>query len=180
MLIRNYQSTDQTAWLRCRALAFLDTCYYDDVWPRRPEGPPIQLVAIKNGVLAGLLDVEIDGDLATIDTVAVHPDHRGLGVATALLEAAIGLVPAGVTTLDAWTREDAPALAWYRRRGFAESDHYLHVYKGYDEPNDGWASPAPLWRPVMAFCHAPLDAEAAVRARFARVYVCRRFSRPVR
>lgn len=35
----------------------------------------------------------------------------------------------------------------------------------------------PLRHPVMAFCHADLADEAEIRARFARVYVCRRVSR---
>src|SRR5699024_10905432 len=34
-----------------------------------------------------------------------------------------------VTVIDAWTREDVPALAWYRARGFAEAEHYLHGYQ---------------------------------------------------
>lgn len=31
MLIRDYQNTDEQAWLRCRVLAFLNTAYYDTV-----------------------------------------------------------------------------------------------------------------------------------------------------
>lgn len=85
-----------------------------------------------------------------------------------------------VTVIDAWTREDVPALAWYRARGFAESEHYLHVYKTWGgDPDAGWASPAPLSAPVAAFCHARLEDEADLRERFSRVYVCRRFSRSV-
>ena len=85
-----------------------------------------------------------------------------------------------VTVIDAWTREDVPALAWYRARGFAESEHYLHVYKTWGgDPDAGWASPAPLTAPVAAFCHARLEDEADLRERFSRVYVCRRFSRSV-
>lgn len=127
--------------------------------------------------LTGLIDLEIDQELATIDTIAVHPDHQGQGIGTALLDAAIALLPSTIELLDAWTREDESTLAWYRSRGFAESDHYLHVYKGWDETDDGWVSPPPLTRPVMAFCHAAIEHEAELRARFARVYVCRRFSR---
>ncbi|MCZ4328160.1 GNAT family N-acetyltransferase, partial [Brachybacterium paraconglomeratum] len=81
-----------------------------------------------------------------------------------------------ITTLDAWTREDEPALAWYRARGFVESEHYLHVYKGWEDSSEGWMSPAQLSAPITAFCHAALEDEADIRARFSRVYVCRRFS----
>jgi GNAT superfamily N-acetyltransferase len=176
--IRNYQSADAQEWLRCRTLAFLTTCYYDDVWTARPTTPAIQLVSIVDENLVGLLDVEIDQELATIDTVAVHPDYQNQGIGTALLRAAVVHLPRTVQVLDAWTREDPATLSWYRSRGFAESEHYLHVYKGWQESDDGWTSPSPLARPVMAFCHAKLEHEAELRERFARVYVCRRFSRP--
>lgn len=177
--IREYQPTDEESWLRCRTLSFLGTCYYDDVWTSRPTSPAVQLVATRDATVVGVLDIEIEDELATIDTVAVHPDHQGIGIATALLAQARAELPRSVTTLDAWTREDEPALAWYRSQGFAESDHYLHVYKSWDEPGDGWASPAPLSSPITAFCHAALEDEADLRPRFSRVYVCRRFSRRV-
>lgn len=177
--IRNYHSADERSWLRCRTLSFLDTCYYDDVWTTRPASPAIQLVAVQDDRVVGLLDVEVEGDLATIDTVAVHPDHQGHGTASSLLAQVRERLPDTVTTLDAWTREDDCAIAWYRARGFVESDHYLHVYKGWDEADDGWISPDPLSAPVTAFCHARPEHEADIRARYARVYVCRRFSQPV-
>jgi ribosomal protein S18 acetylase RimI-like enzyme len=184
--IRPYAPQDESSWLRCRVLAFLDTCYYDDVWTTRPAAPAIQLVASMPGDsgnghedIAGILDIELDGELATIDTIAVHPDHRREGIADALLGEGLRRLPSRISTLDAWTREDAPAHAWYRADGFGESDHYLHVYKGRDDPADGWEAPQPLWRPVMAFCHADLADEDEIRSRFARVYVCRRFSRAV-
>lgn len=139
----------------------------------------IQLVAISAGRLVGLIDIEIDQELASIDTIAVHPDHQARGLGTELLQAAVGRLPGTVRVLDAWTREDMATLAWYRGRGFAESEHYLHVYKGWQDPDDGWVSPEPLTKPVMAFCHASLDHEAELRARYSRVYVCRRFSRAI-
>lgn len=176
--IRTYHPDDERSWLRCRTLSFLETCYYDDVWITKPREPVIELVAVDGDQVIGILDVEIDGDLATIDTIAIHPDHQRRGIGTALLESALPALPAAVTTLDAWTREDTQALAWYRTRGFTESEHYLHVYKGYFEPTEGWDAPEPLHPPVMAFAHARLEDEDELRERFARVYVCRRFSRP--
>ncbi|MGP9536421.1 GNAT family N-acetyltransferase [Brachybacterium sp. AOP43-C2-M15] len=177
--IRRTRAGDEESWLRCRALSFLGTCYYDDVWTGRPVSPAVQLVAVDAELVVGILDVEIEGDLATIDTVAVHPDHGNRGIASALLSRALSELGEEVTTLDAWTREDEPALRWYRRHGFTESDHYLHVYKSWRDPADGWASPAPLTAPVTAFCHADRRDEAELRARYERVYVCRRVSRPV-
>lgn len=184
--IRPYGPEDEKSWLRCRVLAFLDTDYYDDVRRSRPAGSTLQLVAVGPGPdvadhdeVIGILDIEIDGSLATIDTIAVHPDHRREGIADALLAEGLRRLPPGIAVLDAWTREDGPAHAWYRANGFVESDHYLHVYKAWDEPPEGWTAPEPLRRPVMAFCHADLADEAEIRDRFERVHVCRRFSRPV-
>ena len=177
--IRRYRPPDERSWLRCRVLSFLDTAYFDDVWTTRPNSPAIQLVAVTEGEVVGLLDVEIEGDLATIDTVAIHPDHQGRGIGTHLLEMARTQLPASVTTLDAWTRDDPATLAWYHRRGFEESEHYLHVYKGDAEPSEGWVTPAPLSSPITAFCHSSLEHESELRSRFARVHVCRRFSQPV-
>lgn len=178
--VRAYESADEQSWLRCRVLSFLDTQYYDDVKPRRTElaAGSIALVAVVDGAVAGILDIEIDADAATIDTVAVHPDHRGAGIATALLDAALPrMTERGVRTLDAWTREDAAANRWYRRSGFEERFRYLHVYLGPDEDAEGFATPEGLSSPVAAFSHARLEDEETLRERFARVYACRRYVR---
>ncbi|MFI6816724.1 GNAT family N-acetyltransferase [Nonomuraea sp. NPDC050328] len=148
----------------------------------KPEISGFELVAVDpTGHVAALLDVELDHDQATIDTIAVHPDHQRRGLATRLLtEARTRLAAHGITTLDAWTRDDPPALTWYRSRGFTEDSHYLHVYANYytdpAEPIRAIATPRPPLRPITAFLHAPLTEEPALREQFARVHVCRRFS----
>lgn len=112
--IREYRPEDELSWLQCRALSFLDTCYYDDVWPtRRHEDDAVELVAVDpSGEVAAILDLSFAADngvlRATIDTVAVRPEHRRPGLADALLQR--GLVAVrhrGAVSLDAWTREDA-------------------------------------------------------------------------
>lgn len=177
--VRPYAHADEPDWLRCRALSFLGTQYYDDVKPHRTrfEQPAICLVAASDDeTIIGLLDVEIDGDTATIDTVAVHPDHIRHGIATALLAAAVPQVRAsGATTVDAWTREDSAANGWYQRSGFVENFRYLHVYKDGEEPSHGFTTPDGLSAPVAAFMHADISYEADMRARFSRVYVCRQY-----
>jgi ribosomal protein S18 acetylase RimI-like enzyme len=57
----------------------------------------------------------------------VHPTVQRTSLASALLDAALAQLPPTVTTLDAWTREDAPANAWYVAAGFRETYRYLHV-----------------------------------------------------
>lgn len=192
--IRPFQPADSESWLRCRVLSFLHTQYYDDVKQVRTvlAEPAIALVAtavldqvdqrndLDTGSVLGLLDIEIHGDAATIDTIATHPDEQGRGLATALLQRALALLAEReVATLEAWTREDESANAWYRRNGFAETFRYLHVHLGDDDDATGFETPQGCSRPVTAFVHAPIEREAELRDRFNRVYICRRYVRNV-
>ncbi len=181
--VRAYRPSDERGWLRCRVLSFLDTQYYDDVKPDRTvlTDPSIALVAVRlTGEVIGILDVEIDGKAATIDTVATHPDHQSVGVGSALLrEALLRLEAAQVETLDAWTREDVAANRWYRSHGFAEQYRYLHVYLNDGDDEAGFVTPGGLSTPVSAFLHGGIEDEARMRARFRRVYVCRQYVRSV-
>lgn len=183
-VIREYTPADETAWLRCRVLSFLSTAYFDDVLRAKPvvAAPGFQLVAAEEpGAVVGILDVGVEGALATVDTVAVHPDHQRRGIGRSLLaEARTRAGALGVRTLDAWTRDDPDTLRWYRAMGFAESEHYLHVYANYytdaAEPDRAVPQRRPGLRPMLAFLHAGLRDEALLREQFARVHVCRRFA----
>jgi len=123
--VRDYRPSDEQAWLRCRVLSFLGTAYFDDVCTSKPViGRGAALVAVAadapagGPAIVGVLDLCVDGSLATIDTIAVHPDFRGAGLGTALFEQArIRAAALGATMIDAWTRDDEPTLAWYRARG---------------------------------------------------------------
>ncbi|MCE7081763.1 GNAT family N-acetyltransferase [Streptomyces sp. ST2-7A] len=192
---RGYEPADEPSWLRCRVLAFPTTAYHDDVLQARPvtPAPGFGLVAVAPAArtgreereereeVVGILDVSVAGALATIDTVAVHPDHRRRGIGRRLLaEARARLRTAGIPVLDARARDDPDTLAWYRAQGFVESDHYLHVYADHrvdpGEPDRAVGTPAPGLRPVTVFAHADLEREAELRRGFRRVHVCRRFS----
>lgn len=73
-------------------------------------------------------------------------------------------------------------MGWYRARGMSEDSHYLHVYADSytDAGEPGEAVEArPGLTPVRVFLHAALEREAEMRARFRRVHVCRRFTRPL-
>jgi len=189
---------DSEGWLRCRVLAFLDTQYFDDVRtahsvPSEEVADPadsIQWVAEdRAGTIVGILDVELgavgsdDQGLATIDTVAVHPDHQGRGIGAALLERVVSVLPPRIRTIDAWTREDPGANAWYRSRGFDARDVYLHVYLDQyvdsEAALEGISVPEGLSLPVKGFFHAPLEREPELRARFTRVHRCTRYVRPL-
>jgi ribosomal protein S18 acetylase RimI-like enzyme len=183
-VVRPYAAADQPSWLRCRALAFLTTCYYDDVVRTKPTyDSAVELVAVdRDQRVIGVLDVAVVGPLATIETVAVHPDHQAEGIATALLEQALTSIPSSVATLDAWTREDLAANEWYLARGFHETFRYLHVYAtDADElAAAGVASAQLRLATVTAFFHGDIRDEESLRARFARVYRCHRYERSLR
>jgi ribosomal protein S18 acetylase RimI-like enzyme len=182
--VREYRPADEPGWLRCRVLSFLDTCYFDDVATAKPveddADRTIELVAVRGDAIAGLMDVAVRGELATIECVAVHPDHQRAGVASALLATALERLAAmpTATVLDAWTREDPSALAWYAAHRFVETETYLHVYSGYKRAAAMVSAALPL-RPVSVFAHAAREHEARMRAEFERVYVCRRMQRPL-
>ncbi len=175
--IREYQPSDETGWLECRVLSFLDTDYYDDVRTDRSsiQAPCLSLVAESEGKVVGLIDIEMDGTTATIDSLAVHPVARQEGLASVLLDEALDRLPPEMRELDAWTREDAAANSWYKENGFVEAYRYLHVYKSHEDPDEGFQSPVGLSRPVGAFMHADIKHEHVMRRKFKRVYVCRQY-----
>jgi ribosomal protein S18 acetylase RimI-like enzyme len=174
--IRDYEPADEPSWLRCRVLGFLGTCFYDDVWQVKRRAD-LELVAVDGGEVVGVLDVSVSGAEATIENVVVHPDRQRRGIASALLEEALRrLERCGVRTLDAWTREDEPALRWYARHGFGEASRYLHVHASADEVDTVVVVKYGLVA-AGAFLHARIEREREMRQRFERVHVCRRMVR---
>ncbi|MCC8246835.1 GNAT family N-acetyltransferase [Saccharothrix luteola] len=178
--VRDYVVDDEPSWLRCRVLSFLGAALHEKVLVAKPEVSGAELVAVDGDVVVGILDLAVDGELATIEAVAVHPDHQHRGIGGALLSRARARALAlGATTLDAWTRDDAPTLRWYRGMGFGESDHHPHVFADHhtsaDEPARAVVA-RPGLRAVKAVLHADLGEEARSRREFARVRVCRRFA----
>lgn len=174
--VRDYETADETSWLRCRVIAFLATSSYDDVWPAKRRAD-LELVAVDGDAVVGLLDVSVPGPNAVVETVAVHPDHQRRGVATALLgEAVRRLERCGVRTLDAWAREDVPAVGWLARNGFTEVSRSLHVYASPDEVGTVLSAKYGL-TPVGALLHARIERETELRQRFERVHRCRRMVR---
>lgn len=178
--VRRYTAANEESWIRCRALAFLRTSYFDDVVTSKPtyDVPSVELVAVIGDQVVGIIDIAIRGTLATIETIATHPDHARQGIARALLTDTLSNLPRGVETLDAWTRDDAAANGWYRASGFRETFRYLHVYAKTDaEVESAIVAPRAGLTPVAAFFHARIDEEERLRREYQRVYVCRRYER---
>lgn len=178
--VRDYVADDEPSWLRCRVPALRGTAYYDHVLAAKPGVSGAELVAVDGGVVVGILDLAVDGEPATMETIAVHPDHRHRGIGGALLSRARSRARAlGAVTLDAWTRDDPPTLRWYRAMGFGDSDHYLHVIADHHEPARAVVA-RPGLRVAKALLHADLADEARLRREFERVHVARRFALALR
>lgn len=169
--------------MRCRVLGFLDTAYFDDVWPAKPPATGPDLVAAtEDGKVVGILTATVRPGAATIDTVVVHPDFRRRGIGRTLLDELLTrLRTDGVAEVDAWTRDDPDTLAWYRGMGFTEDSHYLHVYADRyadpAEPDNAGLTARPGLKPMAGFLHGRMPDEQWARDHFQRVHVCRRFAR---
>ncbi len=174
---RRYESRDESRWTRCRTIAFLHTAYFDDVLRTKPvyHEDSLEFVTVDGADVVGLIDVTFDGTRATIETIAVHPDHQGTGLGTALLHEVLLHLPASVVSVDAWTRDDAAANTWYQSRGFVESYRYLHVYANETEIKYAGITTRDGLTAVAGFFHADIEAESSMRNLFSRVHVCRQY-----
>ena len=178
--VREFEPGDETGWVRCRVLSFLDSAFFDAVEreKERYERPSIELVAESDGDVVGLLDLEYGFEPGTVLAdrpgaggmiwhLAVHPDHQRQGVAGALLqETERRARDAGLARLEAWTRDDARVQRWYESHGFALIDGYLHVYLERDDLRqfDGEL------RLVKAFAHYTGDEPEKIKQRYSRVH----------
>ncbi|MEM9161877.1 MAG: N-acetyltransferase [Cyanobacteria bacterium P01_F01_bin.4] len=197
--IRPYTSADETQWVHCRVLAFLDSTYFDDVHRTkdRYNNPSIELVAIaRDGTLTGFIDIECEerpGSICSaqpwlggmIWNIGVHPDHRLRGIARALLDRAVAILlrrgfanakQRSLVRLEAWTRDDPHVVAWYLDQGFHRIERYLHVYLTKTETQANLTSLNPNLTPVHVFAHCTQpDAFTEVCRQFQRVHDCQLF-----
>lgn len=166
MIIRDYNHRDETGWVRCRALAFLQTAYFDNVLTKKEhyQNPSIELVAEHDGQIVGLIDVEYaekqtvcsrgEGLGGMIWHIAVHPDFYRQGIGQQLLVAAENRAKKlGLNRLEAWTRNDLWVQKWYKRMQFNIVDSYYHVYFEEDELHPNYKSSIPDLYLVNTFAH---------------------------
>ncbi|WP_227395965.1 GNAT family N-acetyltransferase [Jeotgalibacillus aurantiacus] len=142
MIIRRYTKDDEKGWLRCRVLSFLNTAYYDNVLKEKEvyDHPSIELVAIRDNQVVGLIDVEYEKEAKSVCTsrdrpggmiwhIAVHPDYQRQGIGEKLLEAVVEETKRlNLTYLEAWTRDDVWVQKWYEKMSFEQTTSYYHLY----------------------------------------------------
>ncbi len=191
--IRPFRPRDEAGWVRCRALAFLDTAYFDDVHPHKEQydGRAIELVAEADGQVVGLIDVECEEEPGTVCSapgdaahagpagmiwhLAVHPDYRRRGIGRELLaEAARQARAWQIRRFEAWTRDDPFVNDWYRAQGFYHVQRYWHVFMSSREELSAMQVQLPGLRPVSAFAHY-LGEDEDLLAGFERVHRCSRY-----
>lgn len=185
--IRKYRKEDETGWLHCRVLSFLDTAYYDSVLREKEvySNPSIELVACEDGKITGLIDVEYEIRERTVCSkgtglggmiwhLAVHPDYRRKGIASLLLsETESEAKKIGLNRFEAWTRDDDWVNRWYLSKGFKLTDSYLHVYaEGKDEIKISFSSETEKLNLVYAFAHYTGKDRESIRTKFRRVHEC--------
>ncbi|MFD2830393.1 GNAT family N-acetyltransferase [Corticicoccus populi] len=166
MFIRTYEDSDEESWVRCRVLSFLNTAYYDNVLQKKEmyNHPAIELVAVIDGQVVGLIDIEYENEPGTVCTahderggmiwhIAVHPDYQRNGIGERLLEAAVKKARDNyLSYLEAWTRDDAWVQNWYRKMEFQEMSSYYHLYfEGKETEHLRHNNPAV--NPVSVFAH---------------------------
>jgi len=85
-----------------------------------------------NGVISGFLTVVVRDRTAVIDLIAVHPDHHGRGIGSALIAAFVAWVRAEGLAATVGTQVDNPALRLYRRCGFVPTSTQLTYHLWLD------------------------------------------------
>ena len=193
-IIRSYEPQDETGWLQCRVLAFLETDYFDDVLKKKTRYtvPAIELVADLNGAIIGLLDIECETEPKTVCSptgeasqglagmiwhIAVLPEYQRYGIAQALLNEAKNLaLLQKVERFEAWTREDSPINRWYQNHGFRLIEKYYHIFPTQEEMQKTEIIKSKMndLFPVTAFFHY-LGDDKKFLGKFSRVYECRRY-----
>ncbi|WP_404932077.1 MULTISPECIES: GNAT family N-acetyltransferase [Priestia] len=188
MYIRDYKSTDETGWVRCRVLAFLDTAYFDNVLTSKEQygNLAVELVAIENNQVVGLIDIECEMQAGTICSekgtnlggmvwhIAVHPDFRRKGIAYQLLcEAENRVRKLGINYLEAWTRDDNWVNKWYLKNRFEIKTSYLHVFlESSKEIKEAIHSSVQGLCLIQAFAHYTGTEKEKLMSEYKRVHEC--------
>ncbi|HEX4456120.1 MAG TPA: GNAT family N-acetyltransferase [Kofleriaceae bacterium] len=87
-------------------------------WRSRLADVAYNTLAVDGGIAVGMVSA-VDGDPVELISLWVAPDARGRGVGDLLVRTVLGYAGARPTRLNVYP-DNAPAIALYRRHGFAE------------------------------------------------------------
>jgi len=143
IVVRDYQDADCDQWMRVHAIILTMSHAWNYSIQERPEyeHDSVRLVALDEGRLIGLMDVEIEDEPGTLcllkDTPGGYvlefgrlPEYRGRRIGSLLIDAAKErLVAKGINRMEFWT-QDRRAERYYRRLGLREINrHYRFRFK---------------------------------------------------
>ncbi|WP_460323011.1 GNAT family N-acetyltransferase [Alkalibacterium psychrotolerans] len=137
MIIRNYETKDEKEWVYTKALSYLFSPLFDDMSKEKDTfdeevyQSTIELVAVEEGKIVGLLDIGIyvkdisqsytyyqADKVAYFANLAVHPDHQNKGVASELFKKVKErLLEERVNALAIFTRDGDSANHLYKKWG---------------------------------------------------------------
>lgn len=107
------------------AAAIEQVCFTDDPWSEAQFEEELSLdfsrtfIAYEDGKAAGFVNVWLTPPLAIINNIGVLPEFRRRGIASVLMEAAIGACD-GCSSLSLEVRvSNTPAISLYEKHGFS-------------------------------------------------------------
>ena len=136
MKIQIYDSTYEKSWIYTKALSYLFSPFFDDMsrskdeFTEEPYQDSIELIAVEDDQVVGLLDIGIyteeashsyaypGENIAYIANLAVHPDFQNQGIASQLFQTAREqLHEKKVEALVIFTRDGEQANHLYQKWG---------------------------------------------------------------
>jgi len=193
MIIREYRKSDEREWLRCRVVSFLDCSYWNDVKTAKEEypHPGISLIAKENGMIIGLIDIELDSDdLSCTDKgrgaiiwhMAVLQEYRRTGTARKLWEYALKeLHTRGIQYCEVWTQDDVAANSFYHSIGFRmeDSQTWIRCYAEGKQCNEllNHAAIGAIYGPEELVFDAPASRKKGLQGLCYRINEVRLYSR---
>jgi ribosomal protein S18 acetylase RimI-like enzyme len=147
LTIREYSSSDDEEWRKCRLASYFDSSYFDEIIKDKPryENPVIELIAILDSKIVGILDIEIELEpgqfcwnnkhrSGLITVIGVLPLYRRRGIANKLVKTAFVRTQKKykVQRLEIWLRNDPGTISWLKQLNFKEIHEYYQIFLSED------------------------------------------------
>lgn len=127
-LLRPMELSDLASAIEVDTLC-LPRPWSETVWREELESPfGLYLVLEEGGGISAQVGVRFLTDELHVTTLAVRPEHRRRGYASALLEAALGAFPEARRVHLEVRPTNAPAISLYKRLGFVVTGRRRRYY----------------------------------------------------